>query len=165
MPAARRRVAGVAAALFFLALAMPAGALAGHGGKCNASACKVYLEQGGNPAGPGGPTKPQGSGTQPSTSGPATSSGGGQAKTPTKLGRVLAHAGSDKMPLKNLLGADAGITPVRNGAGSVGSPSALGAAFDLGSGPTILLAILLATAIGLALHGSVRNWRSRRTSA
>jgi hypothetical protein len=141
---------------------MPAGALAGHGGKCNASACKVYLEQGGNPAGPGGPTKPQGSGTQPSSSGPATSSG--QAKAPTKLGRVLAHAGSDKMPLKNLL-ADSGLGPVGSGTGSVGSPSALGAAFDLGSGPTILLAILLATAIGLALHGSLRNWRGRRTSA
>jgi hypothetical protein len=142
---------------------MPAAALAGHGGKCNASACKVYNEQGGNPAGPGGPSGPQAPQGQ-STTPPATNSGSQTTKVPSKLGRVLAHAGNDKMPLKNLLGADANITPVRNGSGSGGSPSALGAAFDLGSGPTILLAILLATAIGLGLQGSVRNRRRRRTT-
>jgi hypothetical protein len=50
-------------------------------------------------------------------------------------------------------------------AAGVAAPSALGAAFDLGAGPTILLAILLATVVALAVHGSLREWRRRRPTA
>jgi hypothetical protein len=40
----------------------------------------------------------------------------------------------------------------------------LGAAFDLGAGPLVLLSILLATALGLAARGSIRSWLHRRSS-
>jgi hypothetical protein len=40
----------------------------------------------------------------------------------------------------------------------------LGAAFDLGAGPLVLLSILLATAFGLAARGSVRTLLHRRSS-
>jgi hypothetical protein len=73
---------------------------------------------------------------------------------------VLAQAGSDKAPLSKLLTESGGSLPA--GADSGGSPGLLGAAFDLGVGPTVLLAILLATAVGLAARGNIRGWLRRR---
>jgi hypothetical protein len=163
MAVGRRHVAGVVTAVICIALALPAAALAGKGGKCNASACKVYIEQGvGKPGGPGsqgpqGPQKPTGG----SSTGGTVSQ---QTVVPNRVARVLAHAGQDKAPLSHLL-TDAGLGPVKSAAGRVGSPSALGAAFDLGSGPTVLLALLLGTAIGFGIHGGLRNWRRRRAAA
>jgi hypothetical protein len=150
MPAGLRRVLPAAAAVLFIALALPAGAFAD---KCNASACRVYHEQDVPNAGRKQQPPPP---TGPNTSGAAT-------HVPTKLSRVLSHAGKDKVPLKNLL-TDAGLGDLRAGPAAAGSPSALGAAFDLGTGPLVLLAILLATAVGLAARGPVRGWLSRRSS-
>lgn len=152
MPAKLRHVVFAAVAVLFIALAIPAAALAGNGGKCNASACKVYVEPNGPTAGKGqAPQQPKSSVT-----------GGKKIHVPKKLSRVLALAGNDRRALKNLLaGSDVGS--LRNG-GNVGSSSALGAAFDLGAGPLALLLILLATAVGLGARGRVQIWLRRRSS-
>ena len=136
-----------------VALAIPATALAGGGGKCNASACKVYVEPKGPSAGKQQPP-PQ----QP-TSGPTN--GKGKTHVPKNLARALSRAGRDRVPLKNLV-ADGGLGPMKGGA-NAGSPTLLGAAFDLGAGPLVLLSLLLATALGLAARGSVRSWLHRRS--
>jgi hypothetical protein len=78
------------------------------------------------------------------------------------MARVLSQAGQDRAPLTRLLGS--GGESLQS-SGSVASPGLLGAAFDLGAGPTALLAILLATALALAARGGVRGWRRKRSSA
>jgi hypothetical protein len=96
--------------------------------------------------------------------GGSSTGGSSQTHVPSNVSRVLAHSGPDLGALKNLVAADAGLGHVNSESGDVGSPSALGAAFDLGSGPTILLAILLATVVALGAHSGVRSWRRRRTT-
>jgi hypothetical protein len=65
--------------------------------------------------------------------------------------------------VKNLLGGDAAIGSLPSGPGG-GSPSLFGAAFDLGAGPTILLAILLGIGLGVAARGSLGGWLRKRTA-
>lgn len=157
MPVGSRHVVRAAAAVFFIALVAPAAALADGGSKCNASACKVYHEQ-------GAPNTGGHKSTGPSTG--SHKSGGGkqpQAPAPKKYSRVLQHAGKDRGALKNLLSNDAGLGSLSRGSGG-GSPSLLGAAFDLGAGPTILLAILLGIGLGVAARGSVGGWLRKRTA-
>jgi hypothetical protein len=155
MPAGPRRVVQAATLASLVVLAAPVSAFASGGGNC--SACQVYHEAPGPSAG-----RQQQPPTQPQQPTGTSQSGGKQKHAPKGLSRVLAQAGKDRRPLSQLLGPDSGIGSLRNGPGNVGSPSLLGAAFDLGAGPTVLLAILLATALGLAARGSVRGWRLRR---
>lgn len=150
MLAASRHGVRVLVATLLVALAIPAAAVAGSGSKCNASACKVYVEQSAPSAGKG---------QTPPSAGAVT--GGKTAHVPKKTVRVLALAGNDRAPLKDLL-AGSSVGSLRGG--NVGAPSVLGAAFDLGAGPLALLAILLATALGLAARGSVRGWLQRRAT-
>jgi hypothetical protein len=152
MPAGRRHVLFAATIVSAVGLSAPAVALAGGGGNC--SACKVYSE----PSGPNAGRKQQPPPQQPTGSGPATTK---PSQLPKNTRRVLAQAGKDRGPLKSLL-TDGNIGALSSGPHSVGSPSLLGAAFDLGTGPMILLSILLATALGLAARGSLRGWRLRR---
>ncbi len=156
MSAGSRHVIRAGVVVLFVALAIPATALAGNGGKCNASACKVYVE-------PNGPSA--GKQQQPQQQQPTSGSTKGKGKThvPKHLARALSRAGRDRGPLKNLL-TDAGLGSMKGGA-NAGSPTMLGAAFDLGAGPLVLLAILLATAGGLAARGSVRSWLHRRSGS
>lgn len=149
MLAGSRHVVCLAGAALFVALFIPAAAMAGNGDKCNASACKVYIEQPGPSAGRGQTT--QQPGTKPKI----------VTHPSTKLSRVLARAGNNRGPLKDLL---AGSNVGSLSGGNVRSPSMFGAAFDLGAGPLVLLAILLTTAVGLAARGSVQSWRQRRSS-
>src|SRR5438552_18862539 len=153
MPAGLRHVVLGATVVVLFALAAPAAALAGGGGNCNASACKVYHE-------PNGPRAGRQQTPQPST-GPNTH-GAKPARVPKGLARALSQAGTDKGPLSRLV-TDSNLGNLRSG--KVAGPSLLGAAFDLGIGPTVLLAILLATAVGLATRGSVRGWLLRRRSS
>lgn len=155
MPAGTRHVVRAAAAVFFLALALPGGALANGGGNCNASACKVYVEGNAPSAG-----KQQ---QQPPPQSSTGSTAGNESKVPSKLSRVLAQAGQDKRPLSRLL-IGSGPNSLQSGGGG-GAPGLLGAALDLGPGPTALLAVLIASAMALAVHGGVRSWRRRRPSA
>lgn len=121
----------------------------------------VYVD-GGLPGTGGHATHhPQG---QQNPTGGSNTGGGTQTQTPDNVSRVLAQAGSDQGALKNLVAADAGLGKSGSEPGDNGSPSALGAAFDLGSGPTILLAILLATVVALGAHGGLRSWRRRRST-
>ena len=158
MPAGLKHLVRAAAALFCIALALPAGALASGGSKCNASACKVYIE---------GPAPSAGSQQQPPATGPSQtgpSTGGPQTTAPSNLSRVMAAAGQDKVPLSRLL-TDSALGNLHAGSGNVGSASVLGAVSDLGVGPTVLLAILLASALAVVVHSGIRNRRRRRPSA
>ena len=136
-----------------IVLAVPTAAVAGG---CNASACKVYHEGSAPSAGKQQPT-------QGPTQSPPT--GGGQTTThqSSKLSRVLAGAGADKGPLSQLL-QNSDDESLQNGE-DVASPGLLGAVFDLGAGPLVLLAILFGTAIGLAARGGVWQRLRRRPSA
>jgi hypothetical protein len=144
-------------------LAAPAAAFAGGGSKCHASACRVYSEQGA--PGGGGQQKPSTGPTTPTTH-TSQNSGGEQQQqqTPTKLSRVLAHAGNDRGALSRLFAGDSALGNLHKNSDG-GSPGILGAAFDLGVGPTVLLGILLATGLGLAARGSVRGLFRKRPSA
>jgi hypothetical protein len=155
MSAGSRHVIRAAVVVLLIALAIPATALGGGGGKCNASACKVYVEPNGPSAGKQQPPP------APPTSG--STKGNGNTHVPKNLARALSQAGRDKGPLKNLL-TDDGLGSMKGGA-NAGSPTLLGAAFDLGAGPLVLLSILLATALGLAARGSVRGWLHRRSGS
>lgn len=150
MPAGPRHAVLAATIVSLVALAAPGGALAGGGGNC--SACKVYSESNGPNAG-----RKQQPPTQPT--GPSTSGQQG-SHVPKRYARVLQQAGKDRGPLKKLL-TDGNIGALSS-PDTVGSPSLLGAALDLGTGPLILLSIVLATALGLAARGTVHGWRLRR---
>jgi hypothetical protein len=154
MPAGSRPLVRAAAVVVIVALAAPAAAFADGGGTCKASACKVYHEQGAPNSGRQQPTKPTTTGSK----------SGVKQPQPKHYSRVLAQAGADRGALKKLLNGDAAIGNLSSGAGG-GSPSILGAAFDLGIGPTVLLAILLATGLGLAARGTVRSWLHKRSSS
>jgi hypothetical protein len=158
MPAGSRHAVRAAAAVLLVVLAAPTAALADGGGTCKASACKVYHEQG----------VPNSGGQKPPTQKPPTGSnnngGGRQPQAPKSYSRVLQHLGKDRGAVKNLLGGDAAIGSLPSGPGG-GSPSLFGAAFDLGAGPTILLAILLGVGIGLAARGRVGGWLAKRSSS
>jgi hypothetical protein len=156
VPAELRRVLPIVA-VAAVVLAAPAVAIAGNGGKCTASACKVYVEPGANSSGHHQSQQHQ---AGPSTTGEK----GGKQPAPTKVDRVLAAVGKDKGALSRLLG-DSSQTGVGAAPASVASPSALGAIFDLGSGPNVLLAFLIATVLGLTIYSGARSWRSRRASA
>jgi hypothetical protein len=150
MVAGPRQLLCAATAASCIALALPAIALANGGSKCNASACKVYIE----------PNAPS-AGKQQSPTGSATSSS--QTQQPKKLRRVLLLAGKDRGPLSRLM-KDSGISPLQGGTGNVVGPSLLGAALDLGAGPLALLAILLASALALGAYG-IRHRQRRRPTA
>jgi hypothetical protein len=127
-------------------LVAPSAALACNGGP---SAVNVYKE-----------CLPSGSGSKP------TSGGGAGSTLPVskETARALAHAGKDRHLLSRLV-RNSGLGASRelqSGAGSTKAPSALGSAFDLGSGPTALLAVLAATAVLLLGASGVRGWRHRR---
>jgi hypothetical protein len=155
MPVGSRHVLLATAAVLLVVLAAPTAAFADKGGKCTASACKVYSEGGAPSSGRQQPPKsPTGS----------NKSGGHQPQLPKNLSRVLAHAGNDRLALSRLLNGDSAIGSLGSGPGGA-SPGLLGAAFDLGAGPTVLLAILLATALGLAGRGRVHGWLRRRSSS
>jgi hypothetical protein len=107
---------------------------------------------------------PSGSGKHSST-GKSTSSTQAPIPVPKAAARVLAHAGRDKRILHQLvtnpgLGATRSFGPSSSGAAS--APSALGSAFDLGSGPTALLAVLAGTAVLLLAASGLRGWRRWR---
>jgi hypothetical protein len=161
MPVGLRRTVGVGTVALVVALAAPVGALAGSGGKCNASACKVYVEQGVPNA--GGQQQPQQQQPQGKSTG-TTKTSGKKTKASQKVSRVLANAGKDRLALSRLL-RDSGRGVLEPSTGTIVAPSALGAAFDLGAGPAVLIAILIATAAGLAIQGGARNWRRRRPTA
>jgi hypothetical protein len=135
-----------------VALIAPSGALACSGGP---SAVNVYKEC----VPSGGGSKPTSGGSKQTTTLPVSS----------RTARALTHAGKDKRVLSDLVrnpglgGAPRALQSV--GSASTKAPSALGSAFDLGSGPTALLAVLIGTALLLLGAGGFRGWRRWRGSS
>jgi len=128
------------------ALIAPSAAFACSGGP---SAVNVYKE-----------CLPSGGGSKPTSGG----NKGTALPVSSQTARALAHAGKDRRLLSNLvrnpgLGASRKLQSVS--AGATEAPSALGSAFDLGSGPTALLAVLAGTAFLLLGGSGFRVWRQR----
>jgi hypothetical protein len=149
--------ATVTGAAIAAGLAGPSTALAAS---CNGgpSAVNVYTEcqQTG-----GGGKSAGGGGSKPSTSGPK-----GTSVTPTPTvsshaAKAIKHAGKDRHLLAHLIHTTAPQRlPQQIGpSGTGGTPTALGSAFDLGSGPTVLLIALVGTAFLLLAATGVRGWR------
>jgi hypothetical protein len=136
-------------------LVVPQAALASG---CNGgpSAGQVYKEC--LPNGAGGSA---GGGNGGSTGGP--SSGVTSPAVSPQMAKALAKAGKDGKSLKNLVKAY-GLRRVlaSSHAAGAGEPTAIGSAFDLGSGPTVLLIILAGTAFLLLGGSGMRAWRSRQ---
>jgi hypothetical protein len=125
-------------------------------GGSNPSAVNVYVEclQGGGGAKPTNHPSSGGGGT--ATTNPTTP----VTSEPSSTARVLAHAGPDKALLSKLVGTGLGTSSLK-ATGNATSPSAIGSAFDLGSGPTALLLILAGTAVVLLAGNGLRFWHRR----
>jgi hypothetical protein len=102
------------------------------------------------------------------------STGGGNGGTPTagpgstpaispQLAKALAKAGKDGKSLKRLVNAYGVRRHLASShAAGASEPTAIGSAFDLGSGPTVLLIVLAGTAVLLLGGSGMRAWRSRQ---
>jgi hypothetical protein len=136
----------VAGAATTVILAGPSAALACNSGT---SAVNVYKEC----VQTGGGARPTGVGTN--RLGP-----GARVSGPT--GKALSHSGRDAGSLRKLVNAYGLRRRLQaSDAGSSSAPSAVGSAFDLGSGPTALLVALAGTALLLLGGSGVRVWRNR----
>jgi hypothetical protein len=149
----RLLVAGLVAGVFLVA---PSGALAGCGG--GPSAQNVYKEC----VDTGGGGTPTGGGTP--SSGPTSSPTSVPSSSPAD--QTLKHAGKDRRVLASLV-KGYGIRrhlAATDTSGAVTSPTALGSAFDLGSGPTLLLIVLAGTAALILTGSGMRLWRRAHRS-
>lgn len=97
--------------------------------------------------------------------GPSGSSAGAKSSIPSSspVAKALHHAGKDASVLRSLLKGNGLRRTLAAGHGSVSEapPSAVGSAFDLGSGPTVLLIALGGTAVLLLGGTGMRFWRAR----
>lgn len=140
----------VAGAALSAVLAGPSSALASCGG--GTSAVNVYKE-----------CVPSGGGGKPTGGEPASGANGlGSTAVSGLTAHALSHAGKDRQLLANLVagyGLRRHLQSSQPGTGT--EPSAVGSAFDLGSGPTALLIALAGTAALLLGGSGVRVWRHR----
>jgi hypothetical protein len=148
----RLLAAAFVAGAFFVA---PSAAFAGGCGNGGTSAVNVYRDC--LPSGGGGGGKATKSGT-----GSNSARGTTTTTTPisTKTAKVIKHAGKDSRALAALVKSSSptglqSTSPTE----SETTPSAVGSAFDLGSGPTALLIALAGTAVLLLAATGVRGWR------
>lgn len=152
--------------------AAPTAALACSGGP---SAYNVYhecLSNGGSGGGgghnSGGSGGSGGSGNSTPTGGSRSSSSSNSTAPPAvsaKAKKVLSHAGKYQSTLKSLYRNNDGATRFlysSSAAAPTSEPTAIGSAFDLGSGPTALLIALAGTAVLLLAMTGVRGARRRR---
>jgi hypothetical protein len=140
-------------------------ALACNGGT---SAVNVYSEC----LPTGGGSKPTARHTNSGTSNGSKSGGSSRTgpaakpKVSTHTAQALKNAGHDRRFLYRLVHGYGPATVLRrsDSASAATAPTALGSAFDLGSGPTALLIVLAGAAV-LMLGGSgMRAWRGRSRS-
>jgi hypothetical protein len=146
----RLLLAGLVAGVFLVA---PSGALAGCGG--GPSAQNVYKE-----------CVDTGGGGTP-TSGGTPSSGPTSVPSSSPTGQTLKHAGKDRRVLASLV-KGYGIQrhlAATDTSGADTSPTALGSAFALGSGPTLLLIVLAGTAVLILTGSGMRLWRRSHRSS
>jgi hypothetical protein len=136
--------AALVAGAFFVA---PSAALACGGGP---SAKNVYTE-----------CLPTGGGGEPTTG--AQAGKGSGAAISGRAARALRRAGKDSRVLASLVrgyGIQRRLGP-DTASGAATSPTALGSAFDLGSGPTALIIVLAGMAVLLLTGSGMRVWRSQ----
>jgi hypothetical protein len=149
----------VAALVAGIAFAAPTAAFAsGCGG--GPSAQNVYKEC--LPSAGGG--KPSGGGGSKSTGGVHTGSNStSTTHVSAPAAKALRHAGRDRRVLQGLIN---GQSPSLLTSPTVATttPSAVGSAFDLSSGPTALLIALAATALLIFCGTGMRVWRHRHRS-
>ena len=153
----------VAGVMFVAAAVAPSAALACGSGTSAVNVYKECLPSGGG--GGGGSGGGGGGGGSPTA--PATTSGTHESSTSKPVSnrtlQVLKHAGKDRSALTNLVkgyGLKRQLQGIHVSEASA-TPSALGSAFDLGSGPTVLLIVLAGTAALLLGGTGMRGWRSR----
>jgi hypothetical protein len=149
-------VAGVFAAGTAL-IAAPA-ALACSGGPSAYNVYKECLSSGGSGKHGGGSGKstPNG-GSQSGTTAPS-------AKVSKNAQKALSQAGKDRAALSELYKTGGGVRLLQasHGTSPSSEPTAIGSAFDLGTGPTALLIALAATAVLMIGMTGVRGVRRRR---
>ena len=138
----RLLVAALVAGVFFVA---PSAALACGGGP---SAKNVYSE-----------CLPS-AGTHGGNGGTGGTNGGTGSTTPLtgKTAKAIKHAGKNSRALAAFLRRSA-PPALESSSQETTTPSAVGSAFDLGSGPTALLLVLAGTAVLLLGASGVRGWR------
>jgi hypothetical protein len=95
---------------------------------------------------------------------PTSGSGGssGPLYVSPQTAKALKKAGSDGQALSNLVRGYTGARLLQLHASSAGQPTTVGSAFDLGSGPTVLLIALAGAAVLLLGATGVRSVRQRR---
>ncbi len=153
-----RPVAAAAVAAAFLVA--PSAAFACNSGT---SAVNVYTEC--LPSGGGGkPTrshaKKSSAPTQTGTSEPSPAPA--PAPIPTQTKKALKKAGSDGKSLSKLVNGMGAVRLLQShSSAAAAEPTAVGSAFDLGSGPTALLIILAGTAVLLLGFTGLRGLRRR----
>jgi hypothetical protein len=104
-----------------------------------------------------------GGGGKPTSS--SSNSGGTQSVTPyvtPQTAQALKKAGSDGQSLSNLVTGYGSARLLQLHAGSANEPTTVGSAFDLGSGPTVLLIVLAGMAVLLIAGTGLRSVRQRR---
>jgi len=141
-------------------LVLPQAALADCNG--GVSAVNVYKEC----LQTGGGGKATGSGGGSHTSGGTQTSGGATSSTPVHVSKktavALKKAGTDGKSLKHLVNAYGVRRLLQSSSAPASEPTAVGSAFDLGSGPTALLIVLAGTAFVLLAATGFRGVRQRR---
>ncbi len=149
----------VAGAALAAVLVGPAAASSCGSGTSASQVYKECLQNGGG----GKPTGISSTGSTGTHTG--TSSNPGSSSTPDKFSsatqKALNEAGKDKAALAALV-KGAGLRRQLYSRGSSTTPTAVGSAFDLSSGPTALLVILAGTALLLVAGSGMRVWRTRR---
>jgi hypothetical protein len=151
----------VAALVAGVVLLLPPAAFADCNG--GVSAVNVYKEcvqtgGGGKPTGGGG------GGSSSAPTGGATGGSPGVTSIPIsrQTRKALAKAGSDRKALKTLVRGLGSARLLQSSNAAAGEPTAVGSAFDLGSGPTALLIVLAGTAVLLLAASGFRGVRQRR---
>lgn len=135
-------VAAFVAGAFFVA---PSAALACGGGPSAQNVYRECLPSAGGHGGTGGQSGGQ-------------SGGPGSTPIPSKTAKAIKQAGKNGRALYAWVRRSA-PTALESSSQESATPSAVGSAFDLGSGPTALLLALAGTAVLLLAASGVRGWR------
>jgi hypothetical protein len=137
-------------------LAAPSAALACSGGPSAVNVYKECLQNGGGGQSTGG------GGGGPSTGGGNQTGVNSTPPLSSQASKAISRAGKDSRTLAGLVrttGPQRRFHPDNSGPAAATEPTALGSAFDLGSGPTALLIVLAGTAVLLLAATGVRGWR------
>lgn len=103
---------------------------------------------------------PGGSGGKKSTAPPESSAHSKPPPVSNRVAKAISNAGRDSRKLAAFVKGGKRVLPASGPASESAAPSVLGSAFDLGSGPLALLAVLVGTAVALLAATVLRGRRS-----